>query len=118
AIEKMITENSQFYFPFADAQGVLYDDKKSREIERDSAIKLTLEPTDKTRATFQLLYEYSDMMQAGIQSYDILLLPICDLKSEDFDRNGTKISQNGRNGEMVLDDGKWKLHTKLAIKIT
>ncbi len=118
AIEKMITENSQLYFPYADTQGILYDDKKSKEKERDSAIKLTLDPKDKTRATFQLLYEYSDMMLAGIQSYDILLLPICDLKSEDFDRNGTKIAQNGRDGEMILDDGKWMLKTKLAIIIT
>ncbi len=118
AIEKMITENSQFYFPFADAQGILYDDKKSKEKERDSAIKLTLYPKDKTRATFQLLYDYSDMMLAGIQSYDILLLPICDLKSENFNRNGTKIAQNGNDGEMTLEDGKWKLKTKLAIKIT
>lgn len=118
AIEKMITENSQLYFPYADAQGILYDDKRSKEKERDSAIKLTLDPKDKTRATFQLLYEYSDMMLAGIQSYDILLLPICDLNSEDFDRNGTKISQNGKDGEMILDDGKWKLQAKLAIKIT
>ncbi|MFD2586128.1 hypothetical protein ACFSQJ_04260 [Croceitalea marina] len=118
AIEKMIAENSQLYFPYADTQGILYDDKKSKEKERDSAIKLTLDPKNKTCATFQLLYEYSDMMLAGIQSYDILLLPICDLKSEDFDRNGTKISQNGRDGEMILDDGKWILKTKLAIKIT
>ena len=118
AIEKMITENSQLYFPYADAQGILYDDKKAKEKERDSAIILTLNPKDNTRATFQLLYEYSDMMQAGIQSYDILLLPICDLKSEDFDRNGTKISQNGKDGEMIFEDGKWKLQTKLAIKIT
>lgn len=118
ALEKMIKENSQLYFPYADAQGVLYDDKRSKEKERDSALKLTLNPHDNTRATFQLLYEYSDMMQAGIQSYDILLLPICDLKSEDFNRNGTKISQNGNDGEMILEDAKWKLHTKLAIKIT
>lgn len=118
AIEKMIAKNSQLYFPYADAQGILYDDKKSKEKERDSAIQLTLDPKDKTRATFQLLYEYSDMMQAGIQSYDILLLPICDLKSEDFDRNGIKISQNGRDGVMILEDGKWKLRTKLVIKIT
>ncbi|MFS4469587.1 hypothetical protein [Maribacter sp. 2210JD10-5] len=118
AIEKMITENGQLFFPYADTKGILYDDKKSKEKERDSAIKLTLDPKDKTRATFQLLYEYSDMMLAGIQSYDILLLPICDLKSEDFDRNGTKISQNGKDGEMILDDGKWILKTKLAIKIT
>lgn len=118
AIEKMITENSQLYFPYADTQGILYDDKKSKEKERDSAIKLSLDPKDKTRATFQLLYEYSDMMLAGIQSYDILLLPICDLKSEDFDRNGTKISQNGKDGEMIFDGEKWKLQTKLAIKIT
>lgn len=116
-IEKMITKNSQLYFPYADAQGVLYDDKKSKEKERDSAIILTLDLKDKTRATFQLLYEYADMMLAGIQSYDILLLPICDLKSEDFDRNGTKIYQNGRDGEMILEDGKWKLKTKLEIKI-
>ncbi len=118
AIEKMITENSQLYFPYADTQGILYDDKKSKEKERDSAIKLTLDPKDKTRATFQLLYEYTDMMLAGIQSYDILLLPICDLQSEDFDRIGTKIFQNGKDGEMILDDGKWILKTKLAIKIT
>lgn len=118
AIEKMIKENSQLYFPYADAQGILSDDKKSKEKERDSAIRLTLDPKDNTRATFQLLYEYSDMMQAGIQSYDILLLPICDLKSEDFNRSGTKIFQNGRDGEMILENGKWQLKTKLAIKIT
>ncbi len=117
ALEKMIKENSKLYFPYADAQGTLHDDKKSKEKERDSAIILTLDPKDKTRATFQLLYEYFDMMQAGIESYDILLLPICNLKSEDFNRNGTKIYQNGKDGEMFLKNGRWKLTNKLTIKI-
>ncbi len=118
AIEKMMKENSQLYFPFADAQGVISDSKRSTEKERDSALIFVLHPEDNTRATFQLLYEYSDMMQAGIQSYDVLLLPICDLKSEDFDRNGTIISQNGQDGEMILENGKWRVHSKLSIKIT
>ena len=118
AIEKMVKENSQLYFPYTDAQGILLDTKKSKDKERDSAILLIVDPLNGTQANFRLLYEYSEMMQAGIQSYDILLLPICDLKSENFNRNGTTITQNGPDGKMKLENGMWKVQTKLSIKIT
>lgn len=116
-IDRRVKENSQMYFPFADANGMVSDDKKSKEQERESAIKLTLHPNDTTKASFQLLYDYKEMMLGGIQSYDVLLMPICNLKAENFNRNGTKIQQLGDDGEMELLDGKWNVSKKLDIKI-
>ncbi|NAS31984.1 hypothetical protein GTQ40_13440 [Flavobacteriaceae bacterium R38] len=116
-IEKLIEENSLLYFPFADARGTLSDDKKSKTRELDSAIKLTLSPNNNQSARFQLIYDYTEMMQAGIQSYDVLLLPICNLKNEHFNRSGTQIVQLGEDGEMVLENGRWSVTKKLSIKV-
>jgi hypothetical protein len=57
------------------------------------------------------------MMQAGIMSYDSFIVPICELKSEDFNSTGTKIEQTGDDGSMELEDGYWKVKNKLPIKV-
>ncbi|MHA7056776.1 hypothetical protein ACWGOQ_0006120 [Aquimarina sp. M1] len=116
-IAKRIRDNLRVYFPFADDQGTLSDDKKSKIKERDSAIQLIIDPNDTSRGTFSLLYDYPDMMQAGIQSYDVFLLPICNLSSENFNRTGTTIEQIGEDGEMQLEGNQWKVIKKLTIKI-
>ena len=116
-IDRRIKENSQLYFPFTDINGIVTNDKKSKERQRDSALKLTLHPDDTSKASFQLLYDYTEMMLGGIQSYDVLLMPICNLKAENFNRNGTRIQQLAEDGEMTLEDGNWLVTKKLDIKI-
>ncbi|WP_299243792.1 hypothetical protein [uncultured Aquimarina sp.] len=117
AIEQRTRENLTVYFPFTDAQGMVLDDKKSKIRERDSAIQFIIDPNYTSRATFSLLYDYPDMMQAAIQSYDVFLLPICNLTSENFNRNGTVIEQLGDDGEMKLEGNQWKIVKKVTIKI-
>lgn len=116
-INHRIKENSQLYFPFTDTNGTVMDNKKSKERERDSALKLSLHPDDTSKASFQLLYDYTEMMLGGIQSYDVLLMPICHLKGENFNRNGTRIQQLADDGEMILENGQWRVTKKLDIKI-
>jgi len=116
-LQKMAKENLVYYFPFANASGAIDEHKKTKIIERDSAIELSIDPNDTSKATFRLLYQKSDMMQAGIMSYDSLLLPICELKKEDFNSMGTTIAQIGEDGSMELKDGFWKVKTKLSIKV-
>ncbi|WP_152611299.1 hypothetical protein [Psychroserpens mesophilus] len=117
ALQKKIKDNLVYYFPFTDANGSLDDEKKTKAIERDSAIKLSINNEDMSKATFTLLYEEDDMMQAGIMSYDSFLVPICELKSEDFNSTGTRIEQTGDDGTMELEDGYWKVKNKLPIKV-
>jgi 23S rRNA A2030 N6-methylase RlmJ len=50
-------------------------------------------------------------------SYDSFLVPICELKSEDFNSTGTKIEQTGDDGSMELEDGYLKVKNKLPIKV-
>ncbi|WP_298547141.1 hypothetical protein [uncultured Aquimarina sp.] len=116
-IEKRVRENLTVYFPFTNGEGAVAADKKSKIKERDSALQFIINPNDTSRATFSLLYDYPDMMQAGIQSYDIFLLPICNLTSENFNRNGTTIEQIGGDGEMTLEGNQWKVVNKVTIKI-
>lgn len=113
----MIQNRSIVYFPFSNPEGLLNDTKRSTTIQRDSAIKLTLDSNDTSQATFTLLYEKSEMMKAGIMSYDALLLPICEFKSSDFNSRGTTIQQIGPDGTMFLEDGYWKVNNKLKIKV-
>ncbi|MGB0948812.1 MAG: hypothetical protein ACPGU0_01730 [Marinirhabdus sp.] len=117
ALAKMVRDNLIYYFPFADATGALDDNKKTKAIERDSAIKLSVNPDDVTKATFSLLLQKDDMMQAAIMSYDSFLVPICELKSENFNSTGTKIEQIGPDGTMELEHGRWKIKNKLPIKV-
>ncbi len=118
ALQKMIQDNLVYYFAFADVDGALNDIKKTKIIERDSAIKISINPDDVTKASFILLLDKDDMMQAGIMSYDSLLVPICDLLNENFNRNGTRIEQIGQEyGTMELEDGIWKVKKKLPIKV-
>lgn len=117
AIDKIIKDNLIFYFPFANDKGELLDDKKSKIKKRDSALRLVIDSHNPSKAYFQLLYDYSDMMQAGIQSYDIFLLPICDLTSENFNRTGSEIQQIGKDGQMYLEGNRWKIVKKITIKI-
>ncbi|MFC4633590.1 hypothetical protein ACFO3O_06705 [Dokdonia ponticola] len=117
-LTKMLQENLVFYFPFADVRGALSDEKKSKTKARDSALQLLLSPDDITKAAFHLLLDQEQMMQAGIMSYDSLLLPICELKPENFNSSGTRIEEIGtQGGKMVLEDGKWRVKDKLPIKI-
>ncbi|WP_346882852.1 hypothetical protein [uncultured Algibacter sp.] len=116
-LQKMVQDNSVFYFAFADANGTLQDIKKTKTIERDSAIQLSVNPDDITKATFRLLLEKDDMMQAGIMSYDSFLIPICELTSENFNSTGTTIQQIGPDGTMELENGIWKIKNKLPIKV-
>lgn len=117
AINEIIKNNLKFYFPFTNDKGELLDDKKSKNKERDSALCLIIDSHDSSKATFRLLYEYSDMMQAGIQSYDIFLLPICNLTSDNFNRTGSEIQQIGEDGQMRLEGNRWKVVKKITIKI-
>ncbi|WP_254514208.1 hypothetical protein [Aquimarina sp. EL_43] len=117
SINKTIRENLILYFPFTDDKGQLSDDKKSKIKKRDSALQLIMDPNDSSKATFRLLYDYSDMMQAGIQSYDIFLLPICNLTSENFNRTGSEIKQIGEDGQMQLVANQWEVVKKIMIKI-
>ncbi len=81
-------------------------------------MQLSLSPDDITKATFHLLLDQEQMMQAGIMSYDSLLLPICELKPENFNSTGTRIEEIGtQGGTMILEDGKWRVKDKLPIKI-
>ena len=116
-LQKMVQDNSVFYFAFADTNGTLQDAKKTKTIERDSAIQLSINPDDITKATFRLLLEKDDMMQAGIMSYDSFLIPICELTSDNFNSTGTTIEQIGPDGTMVLENGIWKVKNKLPIKV-
>ncbi|GGG14144.1 hypothetical protein GCM10011344_13470 [Dokdonia pacifica] len=117
-LHKMLQENLVFYFPFADVRGALSDEKKSKTKARDSALQLSLSPDNVTQATFHLLLDQEQMMQAGIMSYDSLLLPICELKPENFNSSGTRIEEIGtQGGTMTLEDGKWRVKDKLPIKI-
>ncbi len=116
-LQKMVQDGLIYYFPFADTDGILKDDKKTKEIGRDSAIHLVINPDDLSTATFTLLYEQNEMMRAGIMSYDSFLIPICELKGEDFNSVGTKIEQIGPDGTMELEDGHWKVKNKLPIKV-
>ncbi len=116
-MEKKVQENLTVYFPFTNAEGAIADDKKSKIKERDSALQFIIDPNDTSRATFSLLYDYPDMMQAAIQSYDIFLLPVCNLSSENFNRNGIAIEQIGEDGEMQLEGNQWKIVKKITIKI-
>lgn|GEM_PF-3869923 len=117
ALQKMVQDNLVYYFAFADTNGTLNDSKKTKTIERDSAIQLSVNPEDITKATFRLLLEKDDMMQAGIMSYDSFLIPICQLTSENFNSTGTKIEQIGPDGTMELENGIWKVKNKLPIKV-
>ena len=115
---KMQQDNLIFYFPFADVRGALSDNKKSKTKARDSALYLSLHPNDITKATFHLILDQEQMMQAGIMSYDSLLLPICELKPENYNSAGTRVEEIGNQGGiMVLEDGKWRVKEKLPIKI-
>ncbi|WP_299762450.1 hypothetical protein [uncultured Dokdonia sp.] len=117
-LHKMLQENLVFYFPFADVRGALSDEKKSKTKARDSALQLSLSSDNITQATFHLLLDQEQMMQAGIMSYDSLLLPICELKPENFNSSGTRIEEIGtQGGTMTLEDGKWRVKEKLSIKI-
>ncbi|MCK8480914.1 hypothetical protein [Psychroserpens algicola] len=116
-LQNKIKDGLVYYFPFTDVNGSLDDKKKTKVIERDSAIKLSINNEDMSKATFTLLYEEDDMMQAGIMSYDSFLIPICELKSEDFNSTGTRIEQTGNDGTMELVDGYWKVKNKLPIKV-
>jgi len=117
ALQKMVQDNSIFYFAFADSSGTLQDAKKKKQIERDSAIKLSINTDDVNKATFRLLLEKDDMMQAGIMSYDSFLIPICELTSDNFNSTGTTIVQIGEDGTMELENGTWKVKNKLPIKV-
>ena len=83
-LHKMIEDGLVYYFPFADRNGALEDERKTKLIERDSAIKLSINPEDLSKAKFTLLYDKDDMMKAGIMSYDSLLVPICELLNKHF----------------------------------
>lgn len=118
ALQKMVADSLVYYFPFADSDGTLEDTKKTNRLERDSAIKLSIDPEDITKARFRLLLEKNDMMMAGIMSYDSLLVPICDLLNENFNRSGTTIEPIGsKYGTMELKNDTWKVKNKLPIKI-
>ena len=116
-LQQKMKDNSVYYFAFADTKGALQHSKKTETIQRDSAIKLSLNPDDITKASFSLLIERDEMMLAGIMSYDSLLLPICELKSENFNSAGTHIKQIGPDGTMELENDVWKVKTKLPIKV-
>lgn len=116
-LNQIIQDSLVYYFAFADAEGSLQDAKKTKQIERDSAIKLTINPQDITRATFVLLTEREDMMRAAIMSYDSLLIPICELTSDNFNSKGTSIQQLEENGSMELENGLWTVKRKLLIKV-
>ena len=116
-LKQLELQNSVFYFPFADAKGELDHLKKCKEKQRDSAIILTLDPANLTRASYKLLYNKIDMMQAAIMSYDSLLIPICELKSENFNSAGTQIIQIGPDGVMNLENNQWIVSQKLSIKV-
>ncbi len=116
-LQKMVQDNLVYYFACADMNGRLNDTKKTKSIERDSAIKLSINPEDITKATFRLLLEKDDMMQAGIMSYDSFLIPICELTSDNFNSTGTTIEQIGADGTMELENSIWKVKNKLPIKV-
>jgi hypothetical protein len=116
-LQQMVKDNLVYYFAFADTNGALNDTKKTKTIQRDSAIKLSVNPDDLTKASFKLLLEKEDMMKAGIMSYDSFLIPICELKSENFNSTGTQITQIGSDGTMELENGIWKVKNKLPIKV-
>lgn len=105
------------YFPFTDEKGRLNDSKKEIVKGRDTALELSLNPDNLNRATFTLLYDNDEMMEAGILSYDVLLLPICEISREYFNSAGTKIEQIGEDGTMVLENGFWQVERKISIKV-
>jgi hypothetical protein len=118
SLQQLMQDRLVCYFPFADTSGRLDVTKKIATQEREAAIKVSLNPNDITKASFTLLYDNDEMMLAGIMTYDVLLLPICDIKSENFNSTGTRIQQIGEDGTMELEGGYWKVKQKLSVKVT
>ncbi|QHI37241.1 hypothetical protein IMCC3317_26190 [Kordia antarctica] len=117
-LSKLIEESLIYYLPFSDANGYFKDNKKSKKKKPDSIIKMHIDPDNQTKATFQFMYEEKNTMKNAILSYDVLLMPICILKSENFNRQGTVVEQIGENGTLQLVDDLWQVEEKLNIKIT
>lgn len=115
--EKIVKSHLEIYLPFTDDRGTVPDEKRSNIINSYSALKLTINPDDITKANFQLLYNQEEMMKAAVLSYDVLLMPVCILKPDNFNRNGNKIEQIGPDGTMKLEDGIWKVVNKIEIRI-
>lgn len=117
-LSKLIEESLIYYLPFSDANGYFIDSKKSKTKTKDSIIKMYINPDNPLQATFHFMYEEKNRLKNAILSYDLLLLPICNLKEENFNSTGTVVTQIGDNGTLQLVDDLWKVEEKLNIKIT
>lgn len=117
ALKKKETEKLTCYYPFSDTKGVLHENKKSSQETKESAIKLMIDPDNLKKARFTLVYDNKPVMKAGIMTYDKILMPICSIQKEGFNRMGTRIVQNGGDGVMEFENGAWKVKEKLLIKV-
>jgi len=116
-IKQMIAESLVFYLPFADSRGFFQDAKKSSSIRTESAVKLYVNPEDTTKASFHFLLDNPMVVKNAIMSYDVLLLPLCNLANNDFNERSSQLKQVGPNGTLLLVDGEWRVDQKLTIDI-
>lgn len=115
-IAKTIQQNLEYYISFFDTDGTIADTKKTKIRKRDSVVRFIVDPEDSTKATYTLLYDDPVMMKTGIQSYQGLLLPICNIEGA-VNSNASSIVQVGNDGTLILSNGYWRVYEKLTIKI-
>lgn len=109
----------KIYLPFADTRGEIDAGKASSTPNQwSSALELTIDPKNPNRAYFRIMTEREDMCHAAVMSYDQILLPIAEIKSEEFRR------VDGNFGKLIVQepgilkkvDNRWIIEKKAKVK--
>ena len=102
-----------YYLPFPDSKGFFWDDKKSTEIQNNSAFLMNLFEDNTKRAYFIMLTNNKKIIKNALLNPKAFLKPICEITGN---LNGSSITILEK-GELMLLNNKWTVLEGKKVKI-
>lgn len=102
-----------YYLPFPDVKGYFWDDKKSQDLQNNSAFLMELMKSDNKKAYFTFLTNKEKIIKNALLNPNAFLKPVCEITGNS---NGSSITILGK-GELILLNNKWTVLEGKKVKI-